>query len=199
MRKRSRRLAAWVMAVGVSVSLTGCGSPEADQASAKGSPAHVGIIFTQAGLGGNSFNDLALEGVKRAARELGITYDQVEPKSVADEEIIQDEMASSGEYDLIICVGDEQVDALNNVASVYTEQHFALLDATSQLPNVASYSCKAQEGEGGKHPYLWNTGGEDVGEGEKKTGSWLYSLRSAQKRHGFQFFHCRKFPSRLPR
>ena len=35
-------------------------------------------------------------------------------------------MASSGEYDLIICVGDEQVDALNNVASVYTEQHFAL-------------------------------------------------------------------------
>lgn len=107
-------------------------------------------------------------------------------------------MASSGEYDLIICVGDEQVDALNNVASVYTEQHFALLDATSQLPNVASYSCKAQEGEGGKHPYLWNTGGEDVGEGEKKTGSWLYSLRSAQKRHGFQFFHCRKFPSRLP-
>lgn len=146
MRKRSRRLAAWVMAVGVSVSLTGCGSPEADQASAKGSPAHVGIIFTQAGLGGNSFNDLALEGVKRAARELGITYDQVEPKSVADEEIIQDEMASSGEYDLIICVGDEQVDALNNVVSVYTEQHFALLDATSQLPNVASYSCKAQEG-----------------------------------------------------
>lgn len=146
MRKLSRRLAAWVMAVGVSVSLTGCGSPEADQASAKGSPAHVGIIFTQAGLGGNSFNDLALEGVKRAARELGITYDQVEPKSVADEEIIQDEMASSGEYDLIICVGDEQVDALNNVASVYTEQHFALLDATSQLPNVASYSCKAQEG-----------------------------------------------------
>ena len=146
MRKRSRRLAAWVMAVGVSVSLTGCGSPEADQASAKGSPAHVGIIFTQAGLGGNSFNDLALEGVKRAARELGITYDQVKPKSVADEEIIQDEMASSGEYDLIICVGDEQVDALNNVASVYTEQHFALLDATSQLPNVASYSCKAQEG-----------------------------------------------------
>lgn len=146
MRKRSKRLAAWAMAVGVSFSLAGCGSPDAKTADARQSTAHIGIIFTQAGLGGNSFNDLALEGVKRAAEELGITYDQVEPKSVADEEIIQDEMASSGEYDLIICVGDEQVDALNNVASVYTEQHFALLDATSQLPNVASYSCKAQEG-----------------------------------------------------
>lgn len=55
-------------------------------------------------------------------------------------------MASSEEYDLIICVGDEQVDALNNVASVYTDQRFALLDATSGLDNVASYSCKAQEG-----------------------------------------------------
>ena len=39
------------------------------------------------------FNDLALDGVRRAASELGITYDQVEPKSVADEEIIQDERA----------------------------------------------------------------------------------------------------------
>ena len=107
---------------------------------------HIGIIFTQAGLGGNSFNDLALEGVRKAAEDFGITYDQVEPKSVADEEIIQDEMASSEEYDLIICVGDEQVDALENVASVYTDQKFALLDATSDLPNVASYSCKAQEG-----------------------------------------------------
>ena len=63
-----------------------------------------------------------------------------------DAEIIQDELDASEEYDLIICVGSEQVDALNNVASVYTEQRFALLDATSELDNVASYSCKAQEG-----------------------------------------------------
>lgn len=83
--------------------------------------------------------------MKHAAEDFGSTYDQVEPKSVADEESIQDEMASSEAYDLIICVGDEQVDALNNVASVYTNQRFALLDATSRLDNVASYSCKAQE------------------------------------------------------
>lgn len=84
--------------------------------------------------------------MKRAAEELGITYDAVEPKSVSDEEIIQDEMASSGEYDLVICVGAEQVDALNNVAASYPEQKFALLDASSDLENVASYSCMEQEG-----------------------------------------------------
>ncbi len=141
MRKRRERLMAFLAAVGMAGVLAGC-SPSGS-GNAGESTAHIGIVFTQAGLGGNSFNDLALDGVKRAAEELGITYDQVEPKSVADEEIIQDEMASSGEYDLIICVGDEQVDALNNVASVYTDQRFALLDATSQLDNVASYSCKA--------------------------------------------------------
>lgn len=146
MKKRRKQLAAFLTAAGMVFTLAGCTSPGGEETAAEGSSAHIGIVFTQAGLGGNSFNDLALEGVRRAADELGITYDQVEPKSVADEEIIQDEMASSEEYDLIICVGDEQVDALNNVASVYTNQRFALLDATSDLDNVASYSCKAQEG-----------------------------------------------------
>ena len=60
--------------------------------------------------------------LKRLAADYGITYDEVEPKSVSDEEIIQDEMAASGDYDLIICVGAEQVDALTNVASTYPEQ-----------------------------------------------------------------------------
>lgn len=146
MKTRRKRLTALALTAGMIASLAACGSPESEEASAKPGAPHIGIIFTQAGLGGNSFNDLALEGVRRAAEDYGITYDQVEPKSVSDEEIIQDEMASSEEYDLIICVGDEQVDALNNVASVYTDQKFALLDATSDLDNVASYSCKAQEG-----------------------------------------------------
>ncbi len=146
MKQQRKRLTALLLTAAIAIPsiLTGCGS-SSDPKAARSGP-HIGIIFTQAGLGGNSFNDLALEGVRRAAQDYGITFDQVEPKSVADEEIIQDEMASSEEYDLIICVGDEQVDALNNVASVYTEQRFALLDATSELDNVASYSCKAQEG-----------------------------------------------------
>ena len=159
-----RRAAAFGLAgCMAAASLTGCGSSKTESTTAAnaetkveaegeskaeaadGSDIHVGIIFTEAGLSGNSFNDLALEGVKKAADDYGITYDEVEPKSVSDEEIIQDEMASSGEYDLIICVGAEQVDALTNVATTYPDQKFALL-ANSDLDNVASYSCKEQEG-----------------------------------------------------
>ncbi len=144
-----RRAAAFGLAgCMAAASLTGCGSSKTESTTAAnaetkveaegeskaeaadGSDIHVGIIFTEAGLSGNSFNDLALEGVKKAADDYGITYDEVEPKSVSDEEIIQDEMASSGEYDLIICVGAEQVDALTNVATTYPDQKFALLDAT---------------------------------------------------------------------
>ena len=164
--KTMKKLAAFMAAASVAgTAIMGCGSASAGSAGQKAGQSgqesgtagaaagetaegavHVGIIFTEAGLGGNSFNDLALEGVKKAALDFGITYDEVEPKSVSDEEIIQDEMASSGDYDLIICVGAEQVDALTNVASAYPEQRFALLDADSDLANVASYSCKEQEG-----------------------------------------------------
>lgn len=150
-KKMNKWVALWT-AVGLTgCLLAGCGSGKgestasSDDVESKGGQ-HIGIIFTEAGLSGNSFNDLALEGVKQAAEDFGITYDEVEPKSVSDEEIIQDEMASSGEYDLIICVGEEQVDALTNVASMYTDQKFALLDASCDLENVASYSCKEQEG-----------------------------------------------------
>ncbi len=146
MKQKKKQVTALLTAAAMAAVAAGCGKADSSKGTDGNDSPHIGIIFTQAGLGGNSFNDLALDGVKRAAEDYGITFDQVEPKSVADEEIIQDEMASSEEYDLIICVGDEQVDALNNVASVYTEQKFALLDATSELDNVASYSCKAQEG-----------------------------------------------------
>ena len=105
----------------------------------------VGVIFTSAGLGGKSFNDLTFDGVKRAKEELGIDYDEVEPKSVSDEEIIQDEMADSGEYALIICVGFEQKDALTKVAANYPDQKFVILDAEVDAPNVASYLSKEEE------------------------------------------------------
>jgi basic membrane protein A len=106
----------------------------------------VGIIFTEAGLGGQSFNDLVYQGVVRAKDELGIQFDYVEPKSVSDEEIVQDEMAASEEYGIIICVGAEQKDALTRVAANYPNQKFALIDATIEMDNVACYTSKEQEG-----------------------------------------------------
>ena len=37
----------------------------------------IGVIYTVAGLGGASFNDVIHEGCQRAEKELGITYEYV--------------------------------------------------------------------------------------------------------------------------
>ena len=132
------------------VILAGCSSQtkttsESTDSQTEKKEVKIGIVFTTAGLGGESFNDLAFAGVKKAAEDFGITYDYVEPKAVSDQEITQDEMAASGNYDLIIAIGFEQVDALKTVAANYPEQKFALIDATVDLPNVTSYVSKEHE------------------------------------------------------
>lgn len=109
-------------------------------------PVNVGVVFTTAGLGGSSFNDIIFEGVKRAEEELGITYDYVEPKAIADEQIVIEEMAASSEYDLIICIAFEMRDALQAVAPQYPDQKFAYIDSNVDSPNVANYAAKEQEG-----------------------------------------------------
>lgn len=106
----------------------------------------VGVVYTIAGLGGESFNDVIHEGAKRAARELDVKYEYVEPKSLADEEIVLDDMAASGEYALLICVGSEQKPAVEVVSEKYPNQKFAYIDAAVDAPNVANYENKEHEG-----------------------------------------------------
>ena len=78
MKKSIKKLAAICLTAGIAAGLlSGCGSSASSSKEtaakaetgdssqgASGGDKHIGIIFTEAGLGGNSFNDLALEGVK---------------------------------------------------------------------------------------------------------------------------------------
>ena len=70
MKKQMKQIAAVSMAVCLTASMAGCASGSEEEEGRPGAP-HIGIIFTQAGLGGNSFNDLALEGVQQAAEDFG--------------------------------------------------------------------------------------------------------------------------------
>jgi basic membrane protein A and related proteins len=106
----------------------------------------MGLILATGGLGDQSFNDLTFAGMKRAQKELGIKFDYVETKTVADYETQQQEMADSGEYGVIVAVGFDQVDALKKVAAEYPKQKFAIIDSVVDAPNVASYLSEEQEG-----------------------------------------------------
>ena len=110
------------------------------------SPKKIGLILATGGLGDKSFNDISHAGVQRAKDELGIEFDKVEPTAISEYEGYQRDFASSGEYELIICVGFDQADALTIIAEEYPNQQFAIVDMVVDKPNVASLLFKANEG-----------------------------------------------------
>jgi basic membrane protein A len=105
----------------------------------------VAIVFATGGLGDKSFNDSAMEGIKQAIKKYGIEYDFVEPKAIAEYYTYLSQFANTRKYDLIISIGFDQADALNDVAKRFKKQNFAIIDMVVDRPNVASYIYKEQE------------------------------------------------------
>lgn len=118
---------------------TNNGSQESEAA------AKVAVVFATGGLGDKSFNDNAYAGIERAKEELGIEYDYVEPQEISEFETHHREFAKTGEYDLILGIGFDQVDAITMVASEFPDQKFLLIDSTVEADNVASAIFKSHE------------------------------------------------------
>lgn len=168
--KKHTKIIAGLLAGAMLMALSAC-TPKEKIPSGEGKK--IGVIYTVAGLGGASFNDVIHEGCQRAEKELGVIYEYVEPKTIADEETVMDEMCSNKEYALIICVGNEQKDAVNNIAGKYPEQKFCFIDASVDLPNVANYECKENEGGfliGALCAMAEKDGLSDMFNGQKKFG-----------------------------
>jgi basic membrane protein A len=106
----------------------------------------VGLVLATGGLGDKSFNDISYAGVEMAEEKLGVAFDYVEPSAIAEYEGFQRDFAMSGEYELIICIGFDQADALTVIAEEYPEQNFAIVDMVVDKPNVASLTFRANEG-----------------------------------------------------
>ncbi len=104
------------------------------------------VILGVGGLGDQSYNDLVYAGMKKAESDLGVAFDYAEPKQISEFELIMRDMASSGEYGVIVCVGFDQVDPLTKVAPEFPDQQFALIDGEVTGDNIANYTCKEEEG-----------------------------------------------------
>ena len=134
------------MVMMASVIFSGCGNAEKDsKKEAKDSAGKVGCILGVGGLGDQAFNDLIYEGLEKAKEELNIDFDYAEPTQVSEFELMMRDMASSGEYGAIICVGFDQTDALSKVARI-SDQQFAFIDGTLEAENVVNYAAKEEEG-----------------------------------------------------
>ncbi len=121
-----------VIVAGVGFALTSGGSEGENQKK-------IGLVLATGGLGDKSFNDLGHRGAKRAANELGLKLDYVEPREVSEYKGYQKQYAKSSEYEITVCIGFDQATALENVASNYPNQKFAIVDAVAKGENnVAS-------------------------------------------------------------
>jgi Uncharacterized ABC-type transport system, periplasmic component/surface lipoprotein len=113
--------------------------------SSKKDAIKVGIVLSTGGLGDKNFNDMAYAGLLKAQETLGIQFDYVEPKSVSDFVPQHRMFAESGEYDLIIGIGNDQGDAISEVAADFPDQKFSIIDSSIDVANVSSISTKWQE------------------------------------------------------
>ncbi|WP_049898878.1 BMP family lipoprotein [Halococcus agarilyticus] len=121
---------------------------ESAGSSTDGSDMNVGMIYAKGGLGDKSFNDSANRGVKRAADELGISFNNAQPEQNSDFPTFQRRFAqsSSPNYDLICTIGFAQVSGLTEVAPNFPDQKFMLVDGVVEESNVASYTFKEHQG-----------------------------------------------------
>ncbi|MBD3335444.1 MAG: BMP family ABC transporter substrate-binding protein [Candidatus Eisenbacteria bacterium] len=128
--------------------LAGCGGDGGEQGPA--APLHVGLVFDVGGLGDKSFNDSAYQGLLRAQRELGVSFQYHEPGEGGDREEALRLMAS-GAADLVFGVGFLFTDDITTVARAFPQKKFACIDYavkdTAALPeNLAAVKFREEEG-----------------------------------------------------
>ncbi|KYF97626.1 hypothetical protein BE20_37990 [Sorangium cellulosum] len=110
----------------------------------------VGLVFDVGGRGDRSFNDAADLGLARAARELGVTTEVLEPSGAEDREAAMRLFAARG-FDLVIGVGFIFSTDVEVVARAFPATRFACLDFAAvpgrALPeNLAGLTFREEEG-----------------------------------------------------
>jgi basic membrane protein A len=107
----------------------------------------VGIVLGEGSINDQSFNESTWEGLQQAKEDFDINVKYLE--SQQESEYIQNiETFIDEEFDLIIGVGYQLKDAIEEVANTYPDKKFALLDETyDNVPqNVISVVFKEEEG-----------------------------------------------------
>lgn len=146
------KLARWTKGLGV-IALISCLAPaSADEVPTAGpyQDVRVGLVFDVGGRGDKSFNDAAYEGISKAARELGVNTELLEPTGAEDREAALRLFGARG-FDLVIGVGFIFSTDINVVARAFPETKYACIDyvppADGVIPsNVAGLGFREEEG-----------------------------------------------------
>ncbi|MGH7729478.1 MAG: BMP family lipoprotein, partial [Vulcanimicrobiaceae bacterium] len=104
----------------------------------------LGMVTDVGGLGDKSFNDSAYRGLLRARAQLGAQIQVLESKSAADYQPNLSFLAEQ-RYDEIYAIGFLMSKDLAQVAEQHPSDHFAIVDAVVDEPNVTSITFREQE------------------------------------------------------
>jgi len=105
----------------------------------------MAMVTNQSGLGDQSFNDAAWEGLGQAESELGVERKVLESREQAQYVPNLSTLAEQN-ASLIVGVGFMIKDAVAETADMFPDSNFAMIDGFVDLPNVASISFKENEG-----------------------------------------------------
>ena len=95
------------------------------------------------GLGDHGYNDLADTGGQDAARDLGITWNVLQPLDPST--FAPNVLAGAEQGNLTVGVGSLMADAIAQIAPDFPDDAFLLVDAVVAAPNVASITFREQE------------------------------------------------------
>ena len=104
-----------------------------------GSAIQVGLVTDTGGVNDQSFNQLAWEGVQKAATDMGFQAKFLESRQPSDYETNIDALATEG-YNVIITVGSLMGDATALKAKQYPNLKFAIVD-NAYAPTQGSQYC----------------------------------------------------------
>lgn len=105
----------------------------------------VGILLPDTGLGDQSFNDLAINGLVEARDKLDVIWSYRDLSMVeTEEEGLQELIAEKN--DIIIGIGYSVQELLETYAKKYPKQQFVLVDSTSTVENIDGITFKEDEG-----------------------------------------------------
>lgn len=142
MNKRAIALVLATMLVGSM--FAGCAAKETTTAPEE-KKLVVGMITDTGGLGDQSFNDLAWDGLGQAESELGIERKVLE-SATADDYFPNLSALAEEKADLIIGVGFLFNESMAQASEKFPEQKFAIVDSVVEADNVASMVFAENEG-----------------------------------------------------
>ncbi|MDL2213976.1 BMP family ABC transporter substrate-binding protein [Clostridia bacterium OttesenSCG-928-O13] len=95
----------------------------------------MGYVTGVGGLGDNSFNDLGHAGIQMLEAD-GFETNVIEPSAASEYENVVRSLCQEGDYDLIVAMGSETVDAVTVAQADFPDQKFLVIEAMPALPNT---------------------------------------------------------------